>query len=217
MAPRIDTVVFDLGGVLVGWDPARALAGSYAPAQIEEFFAAVDFAAFNHRQDAGRSWADARAELAGTAPDYLSHLDLYVDRFADSLTGPVPGSAEVLSELKAAEVRVLGLTNWSAETFRHASAAAPVLAELEAILVSGEVGLAKPDPAIFELLIERFSLDPRRTVFVDDSETNVRAAAALGLDAIRFSDAGALRQDLMALGLPISPLNRPRACSRQNG
>ncbi len=203
MTAATDTVVFDLGGVLVGWEPARALASTYTGAEIEEFFAAVDFRALNHRQDAGRSWAQARAEVSRGAPAYVSHLDTYVACFADSLTGPVPGSAEVLLELKSAGVRVLGLTNWSAETFQHAAGAAPVLAEIEAILVSGEVGLAKPDPAIFELLLERHGVDRRLAVFVDDSQANVDAAAGVGLRGLLFTGAEQLRADLVGLGLPI--------------
>lgn len=201
--PVIEAVVFDLGNVLIGWDPTRVWADTMSGEEIEEFFAAVDFPRFNHSLDAGRTWAQARAELAELAPEYVGHVDTYLEAFDRSLTGPIPGSADIVTDLKAAGIRVLGLTNWSAETFHHAPVAAPVLTELEAILVSGEVGLAKPDPEIFRLLITRYDLDPARTVFIDDVAKNVAAAAALGFHAILFSDAPTFRADLQALGVPI--------------
>jgi len=197
----IDTVVFDLGNVLVGWDPYRPFVGRLPEADVEAFFADLDFMAFNHHQDAGRSWADARAALSETDPSHLPALDLYVEHFADTLVGPVPGSEELVRDLRTHGVRLLGLTNWSAETFHLAEPAAPAIGLLEDVLVSGEVGLAKPDPGVFALLTQRFGLDPRRTVFTDDSATNVAAAARAGFDAVLFTSADALRADLAARGL----------------
>lgn len=197
----MSVVVLDLGNVLVRWDPYGAYEGRMARADVDRFFAEVDFAALNHRQDAGRPWADARAELLATHPAHVNALDLYVRHFADTLSGPVPGSADVVRDLAAAGVRLLGLTNWSAETFHHAAPAAPAIGLLEAVLVSGEVGLAKPDPAIFRLLAHRFAVEPADAVFVDDSPANVAAAREVGFDGIVFTDAPALRRDLVARGL----------------
>jgi 2-haloacid dehalogenase len=199
-----DTVLFDLGNVLVGWDPYGPYAGRMPNHEVDAFFAETGFLALNHRADAGEPWASLVAELAAAAPHHAAAAQLYVDHFADSLTGPVPGSAAVVEELRGAGVRLLGLSNWSAELFRHAEPAAPAIGLLEEVLVSGEVHLAKPDPAIFLLARERFGLDPARTVFVDDAPANVAAAAALGFDAIRFTDADRLRRDLRARGLPLS-------------
>lgn len=196
----VDAVVFDLGNVLVHWDPRGPFAGRLPEAEVRRFFADVDFGEFNLRQDAGRPWREARAEVARTHPEHLATLDLYVERFADSLAGPVAGSAAVVDELRAAGVRVLGLTNWSAETFHHAVPAAPVIDRLEAVVVSGREGLAKPDPRIFRLLADRHGLDPARTVFVDDSTANVDAAAAEGFQAVRFTDAPSLRAELVDRG-----------------
>lgn len=106
----------------------------------------------------------------------------------------------MVDALRAAGVRVLGLTNWSAETFHHAVPAAPVIGRLEAVVVSGREGVAKPDPRIFRLLAERHGLDPARTVFADDSRANVEAAAALGYQAVLFTTAEALRAELVARG-----------------
>jgi len=197
----IDTVVLDLGNVLVRWDPRLALAGRLPERDVEAFLVDFDFMAFNHQQDAGRSWADARAALATTAPEHLAALDLYLEHFTDAIAGPVPGSQDVVRELDDAGIRLLGLTNWSAETFHLADRAAPAITLLEDVLVSGEVGVAKPDPRIFALLGQRYGLHPERTVFVDDSAANVAAGAAAGYDAVLFTTAEAFRADLVARGV----------------
>jgi len=208
-----DTVVLDLGNVLVRWDPYLAFAGHLPRAEVDRFFDEVDFAALNHAQDAGRPWASARAELAERLPQHVPTLDLYLEHFAASLPGPVAGSAAIVAELVAAGVRVLGLTNWSAETYRHAVPAAPAIGLLEDVLVSGQVGLAKPDPRIFALLVERYGLVPARTVFADDAPANVAAAARAGLDAVLFTSAAALRADLRARGLPLAADGRDGAAT----
>jgi 2-haloacid dehalogenase len=196
----VDAVVFDLGNVLVHWDPVLPFAGRLSADEVRRFFADVDFASLNHRQDAGRPWSEARADVAARHPGHVATLDLYVERFADSLPGPVDGSAEVVDDLRAAGVRVLGLTNWSAETFHHAVPAAPAIGRLEAVVVSGREGVAKPDPRIFRLLAERHGLEPARTVFTDDSPVNVDAAAAEGFQAVLFTGAADLRAELVARG-----------------
>lgn len=204
-SPQITTVVFDLGQVLVGWDPYLAFAPDWTRAEFDSFTTEIGFAEFNHQQDAGRRIADARVALNESHPHRVAHFDQYIARFADTLTGPVPGSAAIVDELLAADTRVLGLTNWSEETFHEAARSAPVIDRLESVMVSGAVGLAKPDPTIYELLLERYDLDPAGTVFIDDTEVNVVSAAATGLVALRFTDATTLRTDLHRLGLPVAP------------
>ncbi|WP_051702950.1 HAD family hydrolase [Oerskovia turbata] len=200
---RIDTVLFDFGNVLVTWDPYAAYAGRMDRADVEAFFEAVDFPTFNARQDAGRSWADARRELAEHHPEHVSTLDVYTENFAASLVGPVPGTEEVVRELRTLGVRLYGLTNWSAEMFHEAEPAAPAIGLMEDVLVSGRVGLVKPDPRIFEAATERFALDPARTLFVDDSVANVTAARALGFRTLHFEDAAGLRTALRDLGVGV--------------
>ena len=199
----IDTVVLDLGNVLVFWDPAGPFVGRLPDPETTAFLTEFDFMAFNRLQDAGRSWADARADLAARAPEHLPALDVYVEHFADALPGPVPGTLDLVRDLRACGIRLLGLTNWSAETFHLADPAAPAIGLLEDVLVSGEVGVAKPDPRVFALLTERFGVRPERAVFVDDSATNVAAGAAAGFDAVLFTTADALRASLVARGVPL--------------
>jgi 2-haloacid dehalogenase len=119
--------------------------------------------------------------------------------------GAVPGTTEIVDELHAHGVPQYGLTNMPHEAWPAIRDAWPVLAGLDGVVVSGTERMAKPDPAIFALAVERFGLDPARTVFVDDVARNAEAAEACGFRALVFTDAGALRADLRALGLPVSP------------
>lgn len=202
----IDAVLYDFGNVLVRWDPYGPYAGRMERTEVERFFAEVDFPTLNHRQDAGGSWADARAEVAVHHPHHVAALDVYVDNFAASLAGPVPGSEDLVRELDGLGLRLFGLTNWSAEMFHHAAPAAPATTLMADVLVSGRVGLAKPDPAIFELAVERFDLEPARTLFVDDVAANTRAAADVGLRTHTFTTTDALRAVLRDLGVPVAAI-----------
>lgn len=204
MTPRdttIDTVVFDFGQVLVKWDPYLAFDDIMTPAQFDDFHAEIDFPTFNHAQDAGRSIAEARVALAATHPHRVTDFDHYVANFPRTLPGPVPGSAEIVAELRKAGLRLLGCTNWSRETIAAAPEVAPIIKELDGVLVSGREGLAKPDPAIFRLLVARFTLEPSATLFIDDSAQNVAAASGIGLHAWQFTSAAALRDQLIDLSL----------------
>src|SRR5699024_2493006 len=122
---------FDLGQVLVKWDPYDAFAQRWTREEFDAFVADIDFPSFNHQQDAGRSVADAAAALRTTHPHRVADFEHYIANFARSLGGPVPGTTAIVDELRAAGVRVLGLTNWAAETFHEAARSAPVIGRLE--------------------------------------------------------------------------------------
>ncbi len=199
-----DTLLLDLGNVLVPWEPRRAFDGLLSPDEVQRFFDDVDFPEVNRALDAGRDWADVRDQLAALGPWYAHTLDLYLANFRRTLSGTVPGMADLVSELHGLGIRMLGLTNWSAATFHHAVPAAPSIALLEDVVVSGREGLTKPDPRIFALVVERFALVPARTLFVDDAPANVAAARALGIPAVVFTGAQPLRADLRARGLPVA-------------
>jgi 2-haloacid dehalogenase len=195
------TVVFDLGGVLVDWDP-RYLYERLLPAhEVDAFLDEVGFAAWNREQDAGSDWAEAVRRHGDRYPHRRELLAAYPARFPETIGGEVPGSAALLRELHDAQVRLLALTNWSAETFPHARARFDWLDLFEDVVVSGVEGVAKPDPAIFRLLLDRHELSAADTVFVDDSPANVDAAADLGLTALLFRTAEDLRTDFTRLGL----------------
>jgi 2-haloacid dehalogenase len=199
-------VVFDLGNVLIAWDPRLAVAAGVGEAETERFFAAedFDFLAWNHVQDSGRAWAEGVAEVRESHPHWAAHAEAYVAHFPASL-GEQPGTAEVVRDLHAAGVPMVGLTNWSAELYPHAPERFEVLALLDDVVVSGEIRAAKPDPRAYRAAAERAGQPLDRLVFVDDSPRNVDAARALGMDAILFIDAADLRRELRARGLPLSP------------
>jgi 2-haloacid dehalogenase len=201
----VDAVLYDFGNVLVGWDPYGAYEGHTGRDAVDAFFADVDFAALNHARDAGESWAAARTDVGATHPHHVALLDRYVEHFPATLTGPVDGSEELVRELRGLGLRLYGLTNWSAELFHHAAAAAPATTLMDDVLVSGREGLAKPDPRIFHLTIERFGLDPGRTLFTDDSPANVDAAARVGLRTHLFRGTAGLRAALRDLGVDVAP------------
>jgi 2-haloacid dehalogenase len=198
----VKTVVFDLGGVLIDWDPRHLYRKLLADeAEVEEFLATVCTPEWNLEQDRGRPFAEAVAELSERHPAHAANIAAFHERWAEMLGGDVPGTVELLAELRATGVPLYALTNWSAETFALARERFEFLDWFDGLLVSGEEGIVKPDPAIFRLLLDRFGLDAGATLFVDDSEANVAAADALGFDAVRFRDPDRLRRDLAERGL----------------
>lgn len=203
-SPAIDTVVFDLGGVLVRWDPRAAFRGVLPEEEIDPFLTEIDFARWNHALDAGRPVAEAEAEIEERFPHRAGLIAAYRHNFRSTLVGEVPGTAAIVRELADADIRLLALTNWSAESFHHAQAVFPVLSLFEGIVVSGAEKVAKPEPEIFRILIERHAVDPPSTAYVDDVPANVEAALAQGLRAVQFADAHGLRRQLATLGLPLT-------------
>jgi 2-haloacid dehalogenase len=202
-AVRVEAVVFDLGGVLIEWDPRHIYRDLLdTDEEIEAFLDEIGFARWTHAMDAGQgTWADAVAELTERYPHRGELIAAYPARFGESLAGPVEGSEAVLRELHARGVPLLALTNWSAETFPVARDRFAFLDLFDGIVVSGHEGVAKPDLALYELLVQRYGLDPGATVFVDDRQVNVDAARAAGLHGLLFTDADRLRADLTRLGL----------------
>jgi 2-haloacid dehalogenase len=195
----VKAVVFDLGGVLIDWDPRYLyLKLLDDEAAVEEFLATVCTPAWNAEQDRGRPFAEGVAELVERHPAHAAAITAYHERWPEMLGGAVAGTVEVLAELRAAGVPVYALTNWSAETFGIARERFEFLEWFDGVLVSGEERMIKPDPAIFRLLLDRFGLDPEATFYVDDAEPNVAAAARLGFDAARFTTPAQLRRDLVA-------------------
>ena len=195
-------IVFDLGGVLIDWDPRHLYRKLFdQDAAMERFLDEVCHGAWNLEQDRGRSFADAIEEAALRHPDQRPMIEAYHLRWEEMLAGAIEDTVAILEELQAAGCELHALTNWSAETFPHARARFAFLAHFETILVSGEERLIKPDPNIFALLLERIGHPAQACVFVDDSARNVAAAATLGFDAIRFEDPPQLRGDLVRRGL----------------
>lgn len=196
-------VVFDLGGVLIDWDPRHLFRKILPddPAKMEWFLANVCNNEWNEEQDAGRSFAEAVQIACASHPDHADLVHAYHRRWPEMLNGTLDDSVAILETLKQRGRRLYALTNWSAETFPVALERFDFLSWFEGIVVSGEIGLRKPDHRIFAHLVERFGLTAPGTFYVDDSARNVAAARAFGLDAVLFTSPEALRADLASRGL----------------
>ena len=205
----VTAVVFDLGGVLIDWDPRYLYRRLLPGDEVEPFLDEIGFAAWNHLHDSGGSWAQGVADLAARHPQHRELIEAYPQRFLETLGGSFPETVELLRELSGAGVRLLALTNWSAETFRIARKEFAFLDLFDDIVVSGEEGVAKPDPRIFRVLLERNHLAAEQTVFIDDSQANVAAAASLGLVGVHYEDPARLRRRLVEL--QVLPAGRPPA------
>ena len=200
-----EAVVFDLGNVLISWDPHPAIAAVVGEAEATRFLAAedFDFGAWNHELDAGRVFEESERAAVDRLPHWREHILAYRAQFDRSLVGDIADSVAVLRDLHAAGVRLFALTNWSAELFPVARHRFDFLGLFEDIVVSGEERLAKPDPEIFEVLAARTGVPLAASVFIDDKPENVDAARSAGLDALVFVDDGTLRTQLRERGLPV--------------
>jgi len=199
----VNTVVFDLGGVLVDWDP-RYLLRKVMPgreAEMETILAEVLNHDWNLARDQGDSWSDAMADLVVQHPQWADIFRAYDERWSETLAGSHEDTVAVLRELHERKVPLYALSNWSAEKFPHAEERYEWLDWFEGVVVSGRVKLAKPDAAIFRYLLETYHLAAEDILFVDDHEPNILAARALGIAVHHFRGADRLRADLVARGL----------------
>jgi 2-haloacid dehalogenase len=203
---RVSAVVFDLGGVLIDWDPRYLYRSLFDGDEVamDRFLATVCTPEWNRGQDAGRPWSEAISTLVAAHPEHADLIRAFWDRWPETLGDAIAPTVDVLADLHAAGVPLYALSNWSAETFPIARPRYPFLDWFDGIVISGEVGAAKPDRRIYDALIERHDLDPASLVFVDDVPANVAAAEQLGMRGLTFTSAAALRRDLAALGLPIA-------------
>ncbi len=198
----IDTVIFDLGGVLIPWDPSNLYRRLIPDAERRErFLQEVCSPEWNLRQDAGRPLAEGTKALITAFPGQETLIRAFYDRWPEMLGDVIEGSAALVRELKAKGYRVLALSNWSGETFPLARPRYPILQEFEGIVISGVEGMIKPDPAIYRLLCARYDVLPERAAFLDDSLPNVEGAEAIGMHGILFQSPGQAREALVALGL----------------
>jgi 2-haloacid dehalogenase len=204
-----DAVVFDLGGVLIDWNPRHLYRKLFAGDQagMEHFLATVCTQEWHRHHDSGRSFAEGARLLKAIHPDKAELIDAFGARQAEMIAGPIAEGVEILRALHQQGIPLYALSNWPAEVFPDVCRRFDFLGWFRGILISGEVGVIKPDPRIYALLLERFGLDPQRTVYIDDVEANVAAARPFGINAIRFTTATALRNELVALGL-LAPQGR---------
>ncbi|SJZ71113.1 HAD family hydrolase [Consotaella salsifontis] len=198
-------VVFDIGGVLVLWDPEIPFKRLIADDQERRvFLSEICSPLWNAEQDRGRSWEEAEAVLIADYPEKADLIRAYRRYWIEMVPHAFEDTVAVLREVIATGLDVTLLTNWAADTFAEAEKLFPFLGEARGITVSGRIKAIKPSPEIYLHHAETFGLDPAATVFIDDSPKNVEAARKAGWQAIRHENAAQLRIDLRKLGVPIA-------------
>jgi 2-haloacid dehalogenase len=200
--PRISAVVFDVGGVLIDWDP-RYLYRTIIPdeADMERFLAQVCTPEWHAQHDLGVSYEETIPALAAAHPEWADEVRAWSERFVEMYGGSFDDTVELLRTLRERRMRLFASTNWGAQSWARAKATYEFLNWFDGALVSGEVGIAKPDPAFFELLITTFELDPPATLYIEDNLTNLSAAAERGFVTHRFVSPQALTTELRRYGL----------------
>lgn len=193
----IETVIFDLGGVLIDWNPRYLYRKIFqSEEEIEWFLSNICTSEWNDMQDAGRSFAEATEELLAKHPGWEIPIRAWYNRWEETISGPIEGTVEILQALKGSGHRLYALTNWSAESFPIAQRKFDFLNWFHGIVVSGVEKTRKPFPEFYNILFERYAVDPGQSLFIDDNLTNIRAARDLGLHTIHFTSPEQLRGDL---------------------
>ena len=202
---KIDAVIFDIGRVLVAYDP-RLLFRQILPdeAAVERFLAEVCTSEWNYQQDLGGSWDVAIAERIARFPEHEEAIRAFRTRWQEMVPGEIPESVALLEALHRNGVPLYSITNFSRDTFVETKARFPFLSLFRDIVVSSEEGVGKPDPRIYRLAIERFGIEPGRSLFIDDIAANAEGARAVGLQAVQFVSPEGLRADLERFGLPVA-------------
>jgi len=195
MNSQINAIIFDFGNVLLEWDP-RYLYQRYFPGNpegMERFLREVNFMEWNAKQDQGRPFADGIAILTREFPHYSDLIRAYHDHWTDSLGDSLAGTVEIMKELKQAGYPIFGLSNWSAETFPYARQRHDFFDLLDDMVISGEVGHVKPQPEIFQIILDRIGMPAGECLFIDDSLANIDQAQKMGFVTIHFQSPEQLR------------------------
>ncbi len=198
----IAAVVFDIGGVLLDWDPRYLYRKLFDDEDaMNRFLEDVCTLEWHDAHDRGKPAEVSCAELAAAHPEHREQIWAWTRRSEEMISGPIADSVEVLRDLKEAGVPCYALTNMEVWTYPQRLARFPFMRWFDGSVVSGYEGVAKPDAEIFELLLRRFDLTPDTTLLIDDSPRNVRAASSVGMQAVEFRSAAELRRLLEEAGL----------------
>ncbi len=201
---KIRTVVFDIGGVLIDWNPRHLFRKVFESVEeMEWFLANVCTYEWNVQQDGGKLFSVATAELQEKFPGYRDKIALYYGRWEEMLNGEISGTVEIFRRLKSAGMPLYALSNWSHEAFPVAYNRYDFMKLFDGLVVSGYEKLLKPDHEIYRVLMKRYSVNPAESVYIDDNKPNADAAAELGFNAIHFTSPEQLRVELNALGLNV--------------
>lgn len=190
-------IVFDLGGVLIDWNPRHLYRAIFPDEkQRERFLAQVCPMSWNSEMDGGKPFAQGCAERIKLFPQYAKEINAYHTRWAEMMGGAIEGTVQILRELKAKGYRTYALSNWSAETFPLAQAKFAFLKEFDGIVVSGYEKCIKPEASIYQILLARYGLQAANCVFIDDNAANIETARQLGFEAVLFTTPQALQTQL---------------------
>lgn len=201
---RASIAVFDIGNVLIDWDPRHLYRSIFAdPARMEWFLAEVCTSEWNLEQDRGRPFAEAVAERIALFPDLAAEIRAFDERWHDMVPGAIAGSVELLEALRAGGVPLFAITNFSAEKFALARQRFDFLNGFEGVVVSGEERVLKPAPAIYRTLLDRHGLVAGDCLFIDDSLKNVEGARAVGMHGHHFTSPAELAVELRRYGFPV--------------
>ena len=200
---QFKAIIFDLGNVLIDWNPHYLFTGYFdSKEKFDYFFENVCTNAWNEEQDGGREIKIATEELVRQYPDYEKAIRDYYGRWTEMLKGPIQGTVEILRELKQnKDLKLYALTNWSAELFPYALEKYEFLHWFDGRVVSGEEKMRKPFPRFYQVLLDRYNLAAGDALFIDDNLRNVKAAEQMGITSIHFVSPEQLRDELIKYGL----------------
>jgi 2-haloacid dehalogenase len=203
MRSSFDTIIFDLGGVLIDWNPRHLYRKIFnTEEEIEWFLQNICTSDWNEQQDAGRSFEEATDELLAKFPGYEIPIRAWYGRWEETISGHIPGTLEILKTIREGrKYRLHALTNWSEQTFPWALKNFDFLNWFEGIVVSGVEKTRKPFPEFYQILLNRYNVDPAKALFIDDSHRNILGGQAVGIQGIHFQSPGQLKEDLQRLGV----------------
>tara|TARA_R110002049_G_scaffold250774_3_gene425147 strand:- start:3853 stop:4473 length:621 start_codon:yes stop_codon:yes gene_type:complete len=204
---KIDTVIFDLGGVLIDWNPEYVFLNAFNGdrKKMQWFFDTICTMQWNENQDAGYPIQQATNDLVKQFPEYKTYIEMYYGNWETMLGGEISGSVKILEALiRLKKHKVVALTNWSNETFPIAKKHFDFLKWFEGIVVSGDEKTRKPFKAIYQICLNRFDITPKKSIFIDDSLRNIKAANQLGIHGIHFKNPEQLIQELKSFNINLS-------------
>ncbi|MEK6782958.1 MAG: HAD family phosphatase [Bacteroidota bacterium] len=203
MHSKIDTIIFDLGAVLIDWNPRYLYRKIFkTEEEIDWFLENICTHEWNEKQDAGRSFEEATEELVVLHPQHEEAIQAWYGRWKETMKGPIAESVDIFRELKkSGRYKIYALTNWSAETFPWALEKFEFLHWFDGIVVSGVEKTRKPFPEIFNILFDRHKINPASALFIDDNFKNIEGGQAVGLPGIQFISSAQLKEDLQKLKL----------------
>ena len=198
----IKAIIFDLGGVLIDWNPKYLYKKIFKDeSEMENFLNTICTNDWNEEQDGGRTLEEGTEYLVKKFPEHTEHIRAYYGRWEEMLNGPIDGTVEILKQLKqSGNYKIYALTNWSAETFPIAQQKYDFLNWFDGVVVSGTERMRKPNPAFFQILLDRYNLTAEEVLFIDDNFRNVKSALNMGVDSIHFISSEELRAELVDRG-----------------